>query len=400
MRRCLWIVLVFLVTGCAGRAPRLPSEGGPVWLELRSAHFLLWSDAPLARSRDILQRLERSRQVIAQALGVEARRVPPIDAIAFRHKRDQQAMGGRKSDGYSWSRGPIPTHRPLVVVSVDENDSFFFEQDLHHLLSHEVAHVISAQRLAHPPAWLSEGISSYFETFRDLPKGTVLGVLRRDFARLLREQGVLPVAELLAGKDAFDPWSFRAAGWTVYAYLRTHHAEALEHYFDRLNARPPEQHQQAWREVFPELEPEHLPRLLARWLSQHHTTQIRVEERATNPVAVRRLGDADVLAMRGLLRRADEQWQAARDDAQASLARDGTHLLAWLLSAEQRHLPTETEARAIVAAHRDDWRAWWLLHGVLPEGAERVAVAEQLCALAGRDHPRCPSPSAPRIPSR
>src|SRR5262245_26205709 len=40
-----WGVLVWLLAACGAASPRLPGQGGAAWLEIKSAHFTLWTDA-------------------------------------------------------------------------------------------------------------------------------------------------------------------------------------------------------------------------------------------------------------------------------------------------------------------------------------------------------------------
>lgn len=50
---------------CHGPAlPPIPSKGGPMWTELESEHFTLWTDASLNRGHELIRQLEHLRQVV------------------------------------------------------------------------------------------------------------------------------------------------------------------------------------------------------------------------------------------------------------------------------------------------------------------------------------------------
>ena len=52
-----------LLAGCA-RLHEVPSRGGPAWRELRSAHFVMWTDADEDDAQKLVQRLEHIRSVV------------------------------------------------------------------------------------------------------------------------------------------------------------------------------------------------------------------------------------------------------------------------------------------------------------------------------------------------
>src|SRR4051812_44558092 len=58
------VVLVTLVlTSACARFPVAPAEGGPVWTELVSEHFTVWTDAESSPVYDLILRMEKFHQV-------------------------------------------------------------------------------------------------------------------------------------------------------------------------------------------------------------------------------------------------------------------------------------------------------------------------------------------------
>src|SRR5262249_35743774 len=142
---------------------------------------------------------------------------------------------------------------------------------------------------------------------------------------------------------------------------------------------------EAWRDAFPDLSPERLDAELTEWL---RTGKVRVpqidvtvrEVRAT----VRKLGDADALAVRSWLRyRSTAENAAALHDADAALALDRTNVLARIVATTLTHAITPDDARATAAAHADDWRALRLVGRALNGTPEADQAFLRMCALSG-----------------
>jgi hypothetical protein len=108
------------------------------------------------------------------------------------------------------------------------------------------------------------------------------------------------------------------------------------------------------------------------------------------PVTERSLGDADALAARSWLRlRFTRDHAAARGDAEAALALDRTHILAWLVEAALTRSIGPGDARATAAAHPDDWRALRLVELALHGTPEGDAALHRLCAMTADAAPEC-----------
>jgi hypothetical protein len=144
---------------------------------------------------------------------------------------------------------------------------------------------------------------------------------------------------------------------------------------------------QLWRDAFPSLPLADVDVELREWLltGRHVVERFRVKRRGW-PVAERKLDDADVYAMRGLLRlMATDHEAQGRADVAAALAIEPTNVLARLGTLLLKETMTAAEARAMTAAHRGDWRAWWLasvvLQGPDADESEVRAMREKACAL-------------------
>ncbi len=67
------LLLLPAVAGCAAYRPDLtcPKQGGPSWTEVASPHFVVQTDLPEKRSREIVAELELSRAALTSVLPVD-----------------------------------------------------------------------------------------------------------------------------------------------------------------------------------------------------------------------------------------------------------------------------------------------------------------------------------------
>ena len=143
-----------------------------------------------------------------------------------------------------------------------------------------------------------------------------------------------------------------------------------------------------WNQAFPTLPLASVEREMDAWLSRGQYLTRRIALKATSwPAAERRLGDADVYAVRALLGALAKRDAGARSDVAAALAAEPTNVLARLLAAGIDHTEIAVaDARALAAAHADDWRAWLLVaaavRGADDKAGEAAAARAKACELA------------------
>jgi hypothetical protein len=58
------VVLSVMACACVPSIPPLPSDGGPEWLELKTAHVTLWTDASAKHARELVREVEWRRQMV------------------------------------------------------------------------------------------------------------------------------------------------------------------------------------------------------------------------------------------------------------------------------------------------------------------------------------------------
>lgn len=315
-----------------------------------------------------------------------------------------------------------PTGQPGFGLEINVADR--------NVINRVMARLLSAEVIAHPPEWLSQGIVEYFSTF-DLVPGRAYAEIGAPESWLQVPRYTLPTARAFACTDGDNSRAFGATSWAMFSMLINDHYDRLNEFLHRLDEvqdrsdedsrGPPihtsprdtptkreqldprrcEREAQAWRDSFPELPPDKLDDAPQTWLSIGKARLPRIPVTARDvAVTERALSDADVLAVRGWLGFLfSEDNEAPRRDAEAALALDRTNVLARLTEAAVTHSITPADARATASAHPEDWRALRLVESALygtPEGDE---ARRRACAMSGNSAPGCPRAArAPTLP--
>jgi hypothetical protein len=392
------LLVIAMVMACGGGImPRLPSRGGAPWIELRSEHFRLWTNASVARAHELIISLEERRQVIARAMN-RTQQAAKIFVIAMRNKEELAAFLPPPVMAFAW-REQNPTHQAGIAIPAVSDDSEV-------IMNHEVAHAISYALIADQPRWFAEGLASYFEMATLDPKTRVaeIGVPRAGLLQVLQWRGPISARKLFAckGGGCIDV-DFYASSWALFSYLLNEHFARFGAYLQHLQ-QPDGDHAKAWSAAFPGLQLERLDDQLWEWVQSGKFAVPRISVVVRRYPAVERpLGDADVLAAWSLLSYFYGRSATSLANAEAALALDRTHVLAWAMKTAQGETPSVPASRAIVEAHPEDWRAWQLLYfALLPtRGAEEElkAVRTRLCAMAAKEGEHCP-PGSEKPPTK
>ncbi len=167
-RRCLLslALLVALASGATSRAAPPASEVPPVkgtWIQARSAHFTLSSDAPEKRTVGLAVTLERFRAALSlfhARFTVDAPR--PTLIYVFRSDRDYRPFKKDFSGSLAKVAGffhPSDAANYVTLEAVSERDAL-------PIIYHEFLHQITADDLPSVPVWFDEGIAEYYSTFQ------------------------------------------------------------------------------------------------------------------------------------------------------------------------------------------------------------------------------------------
>jgi len=172
------------------------------WIEIRSAHFTVLSDADEATAAGVARQFERFRAALRQ-LWPWARVDPgaPIVVYAARSEASLRELlpwlweesDGARPRGIFLSRGD----RSYVALRTDLPVPRSGEGSPFHVLYHEYTHLVLDLNFDDLPLWLHEGLAEFLgATFID-DDGVELGRPIPAHVLLLREHRLMPTAELL-----------------------------------------------------------------------------------------------------------------------------------------------------------------------------------------------------------
>jgi hypothetical protein len=382
--------MVVATWACASAPPRkilppVPGRGGPVWHELESEHFLLWTDLPTDEAKRTLRRLELFRGVMVAMVFANAEKATDKSLVfAFRHRQDWrlfQAVGGVAGFYFRSSRA-VPELPLLAFTAEDTRETgyeekkrgrfFHFEagDDPAEIRQHELAHMVIHTINPDVPSWLDEGVASYFSTMRIDEKKRIAEVGRfpKTMGQRIRNSGMESVRSVVFVGDAEGDRGPRLMGFylrsqVMVSYLLNHHDKLFSTYQRVLRQLPKEQRAEAWTRVFG-----HLPTLeddMDAWMKNGKVTVVvmNLGQIAAEPLAMRPLRDAEVYYLRGLLyyiRGRDELLPLAHANVNAALDAEPGFQPARALDSALIRDPDEAALRAQCDLYRQTELSRWL----------------------------------------
>lgn len=384
MRMACWLVVAAVAAACHGPAlPQVPGKGGPAWLELQSEHFTLWTDSSRERAQRLIREMEHHRQVVL-GVGFNSTRAEGRSfVLALRDSEEVGVFLPEQFVAMAYSGSAVL--QPVIVLPAKT------DEDRAHVVAHELTHVISFHVIRNQPEWFAEGLANFFATVNldpDSASGN-LGEPEPDIIASLKQSPPMPSAQLFACKsNACKGDMFYPTAWALFTFLANTYPQELLRYTERLDALPDGADAQAWAEVFPSLTTDKLDHELRKWLAygKHLVWKFNVKLQEW-PVTERKLGDADVLAARALMRQ-----MIAPDGAtpppelDEALAADPGHLLAHLVNTRYKRPLAVDAAHKIAEAHPGDWRAWWLVAKAADFNGDAAHTAwQKACELLAKN---------------
>jgi hypothetical protein len=155
-------VRVFLV-GCALLSVSLPSPAAePPWLEIRSTHFTVITDAGEKKGKEVALRFEQMRAVFKDLLMKDRLNdSAPLTILAF------------KNDKTYYQSAPLRQGQPIAVPGFfvhGEDQNFIvlnlFEEESWRAVAHDFAHLLLNYNYPPVAGWFDEGLAEYFGSIR------------------------------------------------------------------------------------------------------------------------------------------------------------------------------------------------------------------------------------------
>ncbi|MGC2297614.1 MAG: tetratricopeptide repeat protein [Acidobacteriaceae bacterium] len=199
-------------------------DSAPAWVEVRSPHFTVVTDAGEKEGRHVADQFERMRWVF-QTLFPHANVDPaaPIMVIGVRNKQGMEAL---EPDAYR-AKGQVNlaglflrnTDMNYILVRLDAQEEHPFAA-----VYHEYTHLELG--IDGMPLWLNEGLAEFFQNTDIRDKDVMLGQASPDNILYLRQHRLIPLPVLFQ-VDANSPYYheeekgsvFYAESWALTHYL-------------------------------------------------------------------------------------------------------------------------------------------------------------------------------------
>lgn len=171
---------------------------GASWVEVRSPHFIILSDASVDGARDVAARFERVRAVFEKAF--PKMRVYPNLPIIVLAAKDQASF--EKLEPANWLKQGQLNRIGLLLRNPDKNYILLRldapGKNPYHTIYHEYAHLILEDDFKSIPLWLNEGLAEFYGNSDLSQKNVRLGLPSESNLNLLRSKPLLPLKTLFA----------------------------------------------------------------------------------------------------------------------------------------------------------------------------------------------------------
>jgi len=221
--------LVIAVLLLAFSAPARAAD--PVWIQVASRNFTLFTDTTEAKGRRLLEDFEGRLAALGGVLGEIPQRQFPVEVFLF-SKREEFLEAAPKPTGpdapAEFDKSAYLLRGPDRVFVVARDKS---PEDIADDVGHALGHVFFERVVMWRPFWLAEGAAEYFRKVGRAP----------DTKRVSEKDGytVADLLEIVASKDYQDdarPTAFRAQAHRLFRLTVTEQGAALRDYLASLKS--------------------------------------------------------------------------------------------------------------------------------------------------------------------
>lgn len=217
--------MLALAVAAAAAHPSLGAAEDARWVEARSPHFTIVSDAGERQAREVAREFERLRALVRQAIPdpqLDPRGPVLVFAAAGECTLRQLIpqfweRHGRRPAAVSWKGA----HAHYITLRTNVRD-----RDRARLFLHEYIHLLVRTRAPGIPAWLDEGLADFWSTLAAAPGGLEVGAPPPQHLRTLaRARSWTPLAAFLAARETprsrsrDDLAAYYAQSWALAHYM-------------------------------------------------------------------------------------------------------------------------------------------------------------------------------------
>lgn len=189
-----WVRILLLCVSTVTVFSRPSLAGEATWIEVRSPHFSVITDAGERRGREVATRFEQMRAVFAKLITNAKVNLPiPLQIVAFRSTKELRQVS------------PLWHGKPVELAGLFQpgSDRCFIMLDMSvenpwGVVFHEYAHQLMNGTLsAEMDPWFEEGFAEYFSTIEVNSRQAMVGKIPPVTYDVIRQQGMMKVADLM-----------------------------------------------------------------------------------------------------------------------------------------------------------------------------------------------------------
>jgi tetratricopeptide (TPR) repeat protein len=215
---------LLLVLGIPSRA----SDRNQHWIEIRSPHFMVLSNAGEKEGRHVAAQFENIRALF-HAVFSKARVDPGKPTIIFALRNEDSLKIFLPSYGTNPNAKKLAglfLARPDMNFALVRTDASSTASNEYHTLYHEYTHSILRMNFRGLPLWLDEGFAEFYGSTQFDGHTASFGMPYANLLRLLQREQLIPVAALVSTDSSSPLYNAREHSGMFYA-----ESWAIVHYF-------------------------------------------------------------------------------------------------------------------------------------------------------------------------
>jgi Flp pilus assembly protein TadD len=223
LRRVLLATVAMLLPCCRVVGTSDPNLG---WIEVRSPHFVVSSNAGEKEARRIADQFEQIRALFqAEFANLRVDRAQPVLILAAKNENTMKLLlpedwevKGHVHPGGLYQEGEDKHYVILRLDSAGDNP--------YHALYHEYMHALLHLNFTELPLWLDEGLAEFYGNSRLGEKESRVGTIDESHLYILSQNKLLPIETLLNVEQGSPYYNeanrasvFYAESWALVHYL-------------------------------------------------------------------------------------------------------------------------------------------------------------------------------------
>ena len=189
VRRLSWLLVLIFISYCSATA----YADSPQWVEVRSPHFSVITDAGEKRGREVVFHFEQMRGVFSELMTKANVNIPvPLQIVAFRNSKEFKQVAplwhGKPTQLAGLFQGGEDRSFIMLDMSAENPWSVVFHEYAHQLMSGVVGRQLDP--------WFEEGFAEYFSTIEVDNKEARVGKPSGDAYLILQQNSMLKIADL------------------------------------------------------------------------------------------------------------------------------------------------------------------------------------------------------------